>query len=86
MVAPQSNRRLCRESRTSNIRKSALLAIALGQHGACITKTSVTDGTVMGRLTSKIHALVDSNGLPVRLALSLGEVHDKRLGGKHLWR
>jgi len=30
-------------------------------------------------LTSKIHALVDSNGLPVRLALSAGEAHDNRL-------
>jgi transposase len=37
----------------------------------------------MGRsragLTSKIHAVVDSNGLPVRLALTPGEVHDNRL-------
>jgi Transposase DDE domain len=32
-------------------------------------------------VTSKIHAVVDSNGLPVRLALSPGEVHDVRLAG-----
>jgi transposase len=37
-------------------------------------------------LTSKIHALVDSNGLPVRLALSRGEAHDNRLAGKLLSR
>lgn len=36
----------------------------------------------MGRpsigLTSKIHAVVDTNGLPVRLALTAGETHDNR--------
>jgi len=37
-------------------------------------------------LTSKIHAVVDSNGLPVRLALSPGEAHDVRLAGKLLSR
>src|SRR5215510_7240856 len=30
----------------------------------------------------QIHAVVDSNGLPVRLALSPGEAHDIRLAGK----
>ena len=39
-----------------------------------------------GGLTSKIHAVVDSNGLPVRLALSPGEAHDVRLAGKLLSR
>jgi transposase len=33
-------------------------------------------------LTSKIHAVVDANGLPVRLALTPGEAHDNRLAGK----
>ena len=37
-------------------------------------------------MTSKIHALVDNNGLPVRLALTAGEVHDNRLAGKLLSR
>ena len=32
-----------------------------------------------GGLTSKIYALVDSNGLPIRLALTPGETHDNRL-------
>jgi hypothetical protein len=35
-----------------------------------------------GGLTSKIHAVVDRNGLPVRLALSPGEANDVRLAGK----
>jgi transposase len=30
-------------------------------------------------LTSKIHAVVDANGLPVHLALTRGEAHDNRL-------
>jgi transposase len=38
------------------------------------------------RLTSKIHAVVDANGLPVRLALTPGEAHDNRLAGKLLSR
>jgi hypothetical protein len=40
----------------------------------------------MGRsrdgLTSKIPAVVDSSGLPVRLALTTGEAHDNRLAAK----
>lgn len=43
-------------------------------------------GRSRGGLTSKIHALVDGNGLPVRLALSPGEAHDVRLAGKLLSR
>jgi transposase len=43
-------------------------------------------GRSRGGLTSKIHAVVDSNGLPVRLALSPGEAHDLRLAGKLLSR
>jgi transposase len=39
-----------------------------------------------GWLTSKIHALVDTNGLPVRLALTAGEAHDNRLADKLLSR
>ena len=43
-------------------------------------------GRSRGGLTSKIHALVDANGLPVRLALTAGEAHDNRLAGKLLSR
>src|SRR5262249_26633479 len=43
-------------------------------------------GWSRGGLTSKIHAIVDSNGLPVRLALTAGEAHDNRLPAKLLSR
>jgi transposase len=43
-------------------------------------------GRSRGGLTSKIHAFVDTNGLPVRLALKPGEADDNRLAGKLLSR
>jgi transposase len=43
-------------------------------------------GRSRGGLTSKIHAVVDSNGLPVRLALRASEAHDNRLAAKLLSR
>jgi transposase len=43
-------------------------------------------GRSRGGLTSKIHAVVDSNGLPVRLALTAGEAHDNRLAAMLLSR
>ena len=36
-------------------------------------------GRSRGGLTSKIHAVVDANGLPVQLGLTPGEAHDNRL-------
>lgn len=61
--------------------------VRVHQHGACITRNRRQSmGRSRGGLTSKIHALVDSNGLPVRLALSPGEAHDVRLAGKLLSR
>lgn len=39
-----------------------------------------------GGLDSKIHAVVVTNGLPVRLALTAGETHDNRLAGSLLSR
>ena len=36
-------------------------------------------GRSRGGLTSNIHAVVDTRGLPVRLALTTGEAHDNRL-------
>jgi transposase len=35
-------------------------------------------GRSRGGLTTKIHALVDANGLPIRLKLSEGQAHDGR--------
>ena len=36
-------------------------------------------GRSRGGLTSKIHAVVDAHGLPLRLGLTAGETHDNRL-------
>jgi transposase len=36
-------------------------------------------GRSRGGLTTKIHAVVDTNGLPVQLGLTPGETHDNRL-------
>jgi transposase len=43
-------------------------------------------GRSRGGLTSKIHAVVDANGLPARLALTVGEAHDNWLAGGLLSR
>ncbi len=54
--------------------------VRVHQRGACIAANSEQ---LMGRsrcgLTTKIHAVVDTSGLPVRLALTTGEAHDNRL-------
>src|SRR6476469_3408354 len=61
--------------------------VPVHQHGACITRNRrQSTGRSPAVLTSKIHAVVDTNGLPVRLALSPGEAHDVRLAGKLLSR
>src|ERR1043166_1571381 len=61
--------------------------IRVHQHAACITRNRRQSmGRSRGGLTTKIHALVDANGLPVRLALTAGEAHDNRLAGKLLSR
>ena len=61
--------------------------VRVHQHGACITRNKRQSmGRSRGGLTSKIHAVVDTNGLPVRLALTAGEAHDNRLAGSLLSR
>jgi IS5 family transposase len=63
------------------------IIVRVHQQGACITRNRRQSmGRSRGGLTSKIHAIVDTNGLPVRLALSAGEAHDNRLAGKLLSR
>jgi hypothetical protein len=49
--------------------------VRVHQSGACISRNKGQSmGRLRGRLTSKIHALVDGNSLPpVRLALIAGE-------------
>jgi len=61
--------------------------IRVHQHGACIIRNRRQSmGRSRGGLTSKIHAVVDTNGHPVRLALTAGEGHDNRLAGNLLSR
>src|SRR5689334_7345701 len=44
--------------------------VRVHQHWACIAKNKCQSmGRSRGGLTSKVHAVIDSNGLPVRLAL-----------------
>jgi transposase len=59
--------------------------VRVHQHGACIIRNRKQSmGRSRGGLTSKIHAVVDSNGLPVRLAITAGEAHDNRPAAKLL--
>ena len=61
--------------------------VRVHQHGACLARNKRRAmGRSRGGLTSKIHAVVDSSGLPVRLALTAGEAHDNRLAAKLLSR
>jgi transposase len=61
--------------------------VCVHQHAASIARNKRQSmGRSRGGLTSKIHAVVDTNGLPVRLALTAGEAHDNRLAGKLLSR
>ena len=61
--------------------------VRVHQHGACITRNRRQSmGRSRGGPTSKIHVVVDTNGLPVRLALSAGEAHDNRLASRLLSR
>jgi hypothetical protein len=54
--------------------------VRVRQHRACIADNNHQDmSRSRGDLTSKIHAVVDTNGLPVRLALTPGEARDNRL-------
>jgi transposase len=54
--------------------------VRVHQHGASVADNNHQDmGRSRGGLTSKIHAVVDTNGLPVHLGLTPGEAHDNRL-------
>ena len=61
--------------------------VRVHQHAACVARNrSQSMGRSRGGLTSKIHAVVDTNGLPVRLGLTAGEAHDNRLALSSLSR
>ncbi len=54
--------------------------IRVHQHGACVTGGPAESiGRSRGGLTTKLHAVVDAIGLPVRLGLTCGQAHDNRL-------
>ena len=54
--------------------------VRVHQHAACIADSaSQSVGRSRGGLTSKLHVVVDANGLPVRLGITPGEAHDNRL-------
>ena len=51
--------------------------IRVHQHGACFKQNADNcTGRSRGGLTTKIHAVADRNGLPLRLALTGGQQHD----------
>jgi transposase len=61
--------------------------VRVHQHAACVAHNNEQSmGRSRGGLTSKIHVVVDTNGLPVSLALTTGEAHDNRLVPKLLSR
>jgi transposase len=61
--------------------------VRVHQHGACAKRTANTNvGRSRGGLTTKTHAVVDANGLPICLALSAGQDHDSRLATRLLTR
>jgi transposase len=54
--------------------------VRVHQRRACIAGNREQHvGRARGGLTNKVHAVVDANGLPVRLGLTPGEAHDNRL-------
>jgi transposase len=54
--------------------------VRVHQHGVSIAGGAKQHmGRSRGGLTSKIHAVVDANGLPVHLGLTRGEAHNNRL-------
>jgi transposase len=54
--------------------------VRVHQHGACIANNRNQHmGRSRGGLTSKIHVVVDGNGLPVQLGLTAGQAHDNQL-------
>ena len=59
--------------------------VRVDQHAACVARNKAQSmGRSRGGMTSKIHVVVDTNGLPVRLGLTAGEAHDNRLAFKLL--
>ena len=59
--------------------------VRVHQHGVCVKREAVhCTGRSRGGLTTKIHAVVDGQGLPVQLALSRGQEHDSPIAIEQL--
>jgi transposase len=53
--------------------------VRVHQHAACITDSgNQAVGRSRGGLTSKLHVVVDRNGLLLRLGITAGQAHDNR--------
>jgi len=65
------------DRRDADVQMLDTTIVRVHQHGSCGKRTSASKvGRSRGGLTTKIHAVVDANGLPIRLALSAGQEHD----------
>jgi len=63
--------------RNADVQMLDTTIVRVHQHGACGKRTARSDvGRSRGGLTTKIHAVVDGKGLPIRVALSAGQEHD----------
>ena len=59
--------------------------VRVHQHASCVKRCeSNCTGRSRGGLTTKIHAVVDAKGLPIRLALCAGQEHDSLLAAELL--
>ena len=64
----------------ASVQMAGTSIVRVHQHEACIAGNSQQHmGRSRGGPTTKIHALVDTNGLPVRLGLTPGKACDNRL-------
>jgi len=68
------------ETHDSSVQMIDTSIVRVHQHGGCAggAETRLM-GRSRGGLTTKIHACVDTNGMPVRLELTTGEAHDNPL-------
>lgn len=65
------------DRRCANVQMIDSTVVRLHQHGACAKRDAAScAGRSRGGLTTKIHAVVDAQGLPLRLGLSAGQEHD----------
>ena len=61
---------------------SRVIAILISRYSTAVAQQGAKQGRMgrsRGGLTTKIHVCVDTDGMPVRIALTTGEAHDNRL-------